>query len=107
MKLLKIDEQGFFIEDVIVNEIPMISDEEGNQIPDPQYIQTTAQGGFYRPKWDGEKWVEGKTQAEIDEIINTPKEPTKDEIIEQLLDNTETKVITIEETIDILFGGAV
>jgi len=38
--------------------------------------------GFYHPKWDGEKWMEGKTQAEIDAIkAEIPAEPTPEERI--------------------------
>lgn len=37
--------------------------------------------GLFKPKWDGAKWVEGKTQAEIDEeaFLNSLS-PSADEI---------------------------
>ena len=60
--------------------------------------------GFYLPKWDGEKWVEGKTREEIDFIkTSVAIEPT----IEERVEITETKVVTIEEVIDVLVGGVV
>ena len=73
-KLLRINEDGWFIEDVLVESVPMIDgevDEEGNmtQVPDPLYISTPSTEGLYLPKWDGEKWVEGKTQAEVDVFV--------------------------------------
>jgi len=60
--------------------------------------------GLYLPKWDGEKWVEGRTQEEIDLIkASIVIEPT----IEERVTNTETKVVTIEEVIDVLVGGTI
>lgn len=41
--------------------------------------------GLYKPKWDGEKWVEGATQEYIDDIVaQQPAEPTKEELQAQL-----------------------
>jgi hypothetical protein len=38
--------------------------------------------GFYHPKWDDKKWVEGKTQAEIDAIkADVPQESTPEQRI--------------------------
>ena len=40
--------------------------------------------GLYAPKWDGDKWVEGATQEEIDELTKPqPQEPTIEERLEQ------------------------
>lgn len=90
IKLLKIDENGMFIEDVIVKEIPTVTheDEEGNLtlIPDPQFIQTPCEGGFYKPKWNGTEWVEGLSQAEIDAIKNTPQPKTDVEKLQEIVD---------------------
>lgn len=70
-KVLKVDKQGFFIEDIIL---------EDDDITPSDCIETGCPDGFYKPKWNGEKWVEGLTQAEIDEI-NKPKTigPTTEE----------------------------
>ena len=59
--------------------------------------------GIYRPRWNGEAWEEALTPAKIEAIKASavPPEPTLDEIVTA----TETKVVTIEQTIDTLFGG--
>lgn len=69
-----IDSNGFFIEDAFVEELTSLT------------IETPCEGGFYKPKWDGGKWIEGLTQTEIDAIKNvaTPKteiEELQDQII--------------------------
>ena len=51
-------------------------------------LNVTPAQGLYHPKWDGEKWVEGMSQTEIDAIKAVASEPTT------------------EETLDVLFGGA-
>ena len=42
--------------------------------------------GFYQPKWNGEEWVEGLTQEQIDAIKEqaTPQEPTIEERVQAL-----------------------
>lgn len=65
MQVRKIDEQGFLIEDIHINQdeqvdfdyvtTPTPKDEKGIQLL------------FFKPKWDGQKWIEGATQQEIDE----------------------------------------
>ena len=48
--------------------------------------------GLYVPKWGGDKWVEGATQEEIDELTKTrPHEPT----IEERLEQTEELLRTV------------
>jgi hypothetical protein len=94
MKLLRIDEQGYFIEDVIKDKRPTIPevkvDEEGKEytveVPDPHYITTPCPGGFYRPKWDGEKWVEAMKQSDIDAIVNAPRPKTELEKLQEIVD---------------------
>ena len=90
MKLLKIDEQGYFVEDVIVKETPKIAqeDEEGNTIflHDPQYIQIPCENGMYKPKWVGDKWIEGMKEEEIQSIKNTPKPKTELEKMQEIVD---------------------
>ncbi len=86
----KIDEQGFFIEDTFVEEINEFT------------IETPCPQGFYKPKWNGETWIEGATQEYIDSLKNVVAKPT----LEERVTTTETKVVTIEEVIDVLVGGA-
>jgi hypothetical protein len=80
-----IDENGMFIEDAFVDEMTEFTIEE----PCPS--------GFYHPRWDGEKWVEGLTQEQIDAIRaqSTSTEPTIEERIEAL------EMLELER----LFGG--
>ena len=74
MMLRKIDSDGYFIEDVLLDEIPMITSEseEGDLtlIKDPSYIEVPCQEGLYKPKWTGAEWVEGITEEEIINIKN-------------------------------------
>lgn len=75
MKLYrKIDDEGLFIEDVILEEIPYIYDEEFNKIYDEHYIDIPVPQGFYRPKWTGYEWIEGMALEEIEAIKNIPIE---------------------------------
>lgn len=60
-----IDDNGYFIEDVI-------TEETNNNL-----IEVQCPDGFYKPKWNGSAWVEGLTQAEIDAIKNQPKVPSE------------------------------
>ena len=48
-----IDSNGYFVEDAFVDELTEFT------------VETTCPAGFYLPKWDGSKWVEGKTAEEI------------------------------------------
>lgn len=88
-KVLKIDNNGFFVEDVILKDSEEIL---------VDYIQTECPDGFYKPKWNGTEWVEGLTQEEIEEFKNKPRELSE---IEQL------KIIQAEqfESILELIGG--
>ena len=83
MKLYrKIDDYGLFVEDVILESIP--KDEEDN--PDSRYIDVPVPNGFFHPRWDGEKWVEGLSEEEIKELKKPqPIEPT----LEERLEHTE------------------
>jgi glycine/D-amino acid oxidase-like deaminating enzyme len=57
-----IDENGFFLEDAFVSEIT------------PLTIETLCPDGFYRPRWDGEKWVEGGAPPTPEPPIPTQEE---------------------------------
>jgi hypothetical protein len=67
-------------------------------------LDVTPSQGFYRPRWDGAQWVEGMTQAEIDALKNQ-SEPAPS--LEERVGAVEVKTATIEETLDVLFGGTV
>jgi hypothetical protein len=80
MKLCKVDENGYFLEDVIVEKHPMTITEEvfidENEVSevrevyvkDKNYIEETPIG-LYHPKWDGEKWIEGKVFTEEENLV--------------------------------------
>ncbi|MBP3887605.1 MAG: hypothetical protein J6F30_08130 [Cellulosilyticum sp.] len=58
--------------------------------------------GFYRPKWNGEKWIEGATQEEIDkinkiDICPTPP-PTNEELNNQLIE-TQKLCLSLQKQI--------
>ena len=65
IKVLKINNDGLYVEDVILQD-----DEE---IPE-DCIETPCPDGFYKPKWNGTEWADGLTQSEIDAI--KANEPT-------------------------------
>jgi len=88
MKVLKIDNDGFFIEDVIL--------EEGQLIP-IDCIEMLCPSGFYKPKWNNIEWVEGLTQEEIDIIKNRPIEKTELEILKAELIDQKERFRTMEE----------
>ena len=72
--------------------------------------------GLYAPKWDFDtsEWVEGATQAEIDEITKMePQEPTELELlmlaiseldVQRELDRTDNQV-AIAELAELMIGG--
>lgn len=79
-KIIELDENGFFIQDIIklsedfnypehYTKQGLPVDEEGNQLP------------FYKPRWNGEMWVETMTQEEIDGLKNKSKVLSKIDVL--------------------------
>ena len=69
-----IDSNGLFIEDTFVEELTEFT------------IETLCEGGLYKPKWNGNKWIEGLTQTEINAIKNIiPPKTEMEELKEQIL----------------------
>lgn len=121
----KIDiKTGLFVEDILLNSPPLVMgtvtetqkvfneetgepesieveverpvlDEEGNPIPDPQYIAEPVPPGFYWPRWDGTQWEEGLTEEEIAEIKNSQPAPgpTDLEVLQATVDSIFTEVL--------------
>lgn len=56
IKGIKIDENGFFVTEVIVEADTVSKD----------IILIECPNGFYKPKWTGVKWIEGATNEEIE-----------------------------------------
>ena len=69
-----VDENGFFITDEYVEELTKYT------------IETPCPEGLHKPKWNGEEWVEGLSQEEINVLINKPKEPTVEERLQMVED---------------------
>ena len=61
-------------------------------------LDTEPAQGLYIPKWDGDKWVEGATQEEIDELTKPqPHEPTIEERLEQTEELLQTVTMAFTE----------
>lgn len=89
-KVLRIDELGTYIEDVIL---------EDEDIVPEDCIETDCPEGFFWPKWNGTKWIEGKSNAEIESIkaLTTKIEPSRDD-----------RLAALENAmIEMIMGGAV
>lgn len=69
-------------------------------------LEVEASQGFYHPKWDFEleTWVDGATQEYIDGLQR--ELPTQALSLEEKVQEHEEKIVTLEETLDVLFGGA-
>lgn len=70
IKCYKINTDGFYIEDFIVNDYDNLTqDIIIEEIPE----------GLYMPRWDGETWIEGATQEYIDSLTVQPEKETSTE----------------------------
>lgn len=61
---LKIDENGYYIEPVIVKP-EIVNGETVYNVPD-NLIEQSYQDGMYKPRWTGTEWVDEITQEELD-----------------------------------------
>jgi hypothetical protein len=93
-QVFKIDDQGFYVEPVIIGD-----DEELGE----NLIETPIPEGFYRPKWNGNEWVEGLTSEEI-EALKQQHQPQPSELdllkqenaeLKQRLEAAESAIIAI------------
>lgn len=84
MKILayEVDQYGFIKESYVVDDKETIENTKN-------LIYENIPNGLYKPKWNGNWWVEGATQAEIDEI-------TKPQLIAPTL---EQRIAGLENTI--------
>ena len=72
--------------------------------PDPAYIDTPCPPGFYWPRWDGEKWVEGRTAEEIAAIQAAVQEHELTDI-EKLKIRTAANEDALAGMMDLMMGG--
>jgi len=93
-KVTRIDNTGLFIEDIMI--------EIGEPIP-KDCIETPCQDGFYRPRWNGNSWIEGLTPQEIEALING--QPDYVVIPDGLRDVIAQMNQTNSELMDLLFAN--
>ena len=61
-------------------------------------LNTEPAQGLHKPKWDSNKWVEGATKEEIDELTKPqPQEPTVEERLEQTEELLRTVTMAFTE----------
>ena len=82
-----IDKDGMFVRDDFVEELTDLT------------IETPCEGGFYKSKWDGEKWVEGLTADEINAIKNVVQPKTEMELLQEQIIETQKLIIEKEASI--------
>ena len=79
-----IDKDGMFIRDDFVEELT------------PTTIETPCEDSFYKPKWDGEKWVEGLTTDEIIAIKNVTQPKSEMELLQEQIIETQKLIIDMQ-----------
>lgn len=79
IQVYKIDEYGFYT-------FETYKVEEPNEFEITTPCKTCEEDDFYKPKWEGDRWVEGATQEDINEINKIDICPTKtlEERVEEL-----------------------
>ena len=91
--VVKISPDGRFIEDVLqdVGFDGVLDIRDENDKVTGHIVSTPVPPGLYLPKWnfDTEKWVEGLTQAEIDEL----NKPQSDNSLEKRLTDLEKMML--------------
>lgn len=68
--IIEITDEGYFVQDVLISD----------RTQAPKHFTTVKlptdknniQKPFYKPKWDGKKWIETATKEEIEEINKPP-----------------------------------
>lgn len=68
----KIDADGFVLETIVVNS----TDELESGV-----VVDAMPNGFYKPRYVNSEWVEGASNEYIDEIKNTPIEPSYEDYL--------------------------
>jgi len=96
-KVLKIDSNGFYIEDVIL--------QDSKAIPS-DCIEIICPDGFYKPKWNGTEWIEGLTQVEIDAINNVPISKSPTELMQDKIDTLTDQLNVTNGAIDFIVMNA-
>lgn len=87
MQVYKIDNNGFYIEPVILS---------ANENAPNDCIEIQPPQGLYRAKWTGTEWIEDMSQEEIEALNNQPKEPTENEILRDYVLGIDYRLIMME-----------
>lgn len=74
-KVIRIDQDGTFLEDVIL--------EDGQELPE-SCVDAEVPEGLYKPKFVDGVFVEGLTSEEINALTNVPTLPTAEERLSAL-----------------------
>ena len=94
----KIDAKGY---------VDKITTMKSSEVMNEGYIDTPLPGdnepSLYRPRWDGEKWIEDMTQEEIDELNNQPKELTIEEQQQEIINTLGQELAQLK--LQIMMGG--
>jgi hypothetical protein len=98
-QVFKIDDDGFYIEPVIVKD-----DEELGE----KLIETPIPEGLFSPRWDGEKWVEGLTSEEIEQLKqqNQPQ-PSELDLLKQENAELKERIELMQAALDDLILGGI
>lgn len=87
-QFLKIDEEGYYIEPVIL--MPEIVNGDPVYDASEYLIEERYTEPLYKPKWTGTEWVEGITQEELDAMKpEHSEEPVTLEALHQKLEEQE------------------
>ena len=89
----KVDEDGIFMEDVIAEENPDIL----------THIEVPVPNGLNKARWNGEYWEESMTEEQLMSYLSTM--PIIDMTIEDRVIKVEETTATLQETMDVIFGG--
>lgn len=91
MKVVKIDENGFFVEDIII-------DDNYVGVGAETIVFKAVTDGFIKPKWDGTDWVEGEDTEVLEQIEADKIQQEINISSRQYLKNTDWYIIRNIET---------
>jgi N-methylhydantoinase B/oxoprolinase/acetone carboxylase alpha subunit len=89
-QIYRIDQDGYFIEPVLINE---------DEKPPADCVEVFPTSGMYKQKWNGTAWIEGLSQAAINALKNVPQPVSE---MEQIKKNQELMQAALD---DLLLGG--
>ncbi len=91
-QLYRINENGYYIEPVILK--------KDKHIPDDCIVERPP-NGLYRAKWTGAEWIEDMTEEEINAIKNRPRELSEIDIMRNYQLDLDFRISLIEMGVNI------